>query len=105
MSRKSGATVVEIVVSKRAFEDFKRIWRVIALDSPGAADRLLLAMDAKIQKLRRYPEMGRARDDIRPGARMLVQGSYLILYEYRGDDRLVEIVAVVEGMRDLGDLF
>lgn len=97
--------MVEIVTSPRALADFRRIWRTIAFDSEAAADRLLLAMDASIQKLRKFPEMGVARNDIRPGARMLVHGAYLLLYEHRPKERVVEIVAVVEGMRDLDRLF
>jgi len=66
--------MTEIVVSRRAREDFKRIWLYIAHDNEAAADRLLLAIDAKIERLRGFPEIGVSRDDIRPGARALVHG-------------------------------
>ncbi len=94
-----------IVISRRAREDFKRIWTCIALDDDLAADRLLLALDAKIEKLRDFPGIGTSRDEIRPGVRTLVHGSYLILYDHDSDADQVEIVAVVEGMRDLDRLF
>ena len=94
-----------IVISRRAREDFKRIWTYIALDDDRAADRLLLALDVKIEKLRDFPGIGTSRDEIRPGARTLVHGTYLILYEYDAAADQVEIVAVVEGMRDLDRLF
>jgi toxin ParE1/3/4 len=97
--------MTEITVSRRAREDFKRIWLYIALDNETAADRLLLAMDDKIERLRTFPEIGTPRDEIRPGARSLVHGASLVLYEYRPDADMVEIVAVVEGMRDLNALF
>jgi len=97
--------MTEIVVSQRAKDDFKRIWRYIALDNEEAADRLLLALDAKIERLRTYPEIGSSRDEIRPGARTLVHGSYLVLYEYHATTDTVEIVAIVEGMRDLSQIF
>lgn len=97
--------MTEIVLSRRAREDFKRIWTYIALDDDRAADRLLLALDARIERLRDFPGIGTARDEIRPGARTLVHGSYLILYEHDADADRVEIVAVVEGMRDLDRLF
>ncbi|MEG8041189.1 type II toxin-antitoxin system RelE/ParE family toxin [Sphingomonas sp. LR60] len=90
-----------MVLSRRAREDLKRIWTYIALDDDHAADRLLLALDAKIERLRDFPGINTARDDIRPGARTLVHGSYLILYEHDADADQVGIVAVVEGMRDL----
>jgi toxin ParE1/3/4 len=97
--------VIEIVLSRRAREDFKRIWRFIAADNEAAADKLLLAIDKSIERLRRHPEIGRKRNDIRPGARMLVYGNYIVLYEFRRPENTVEIVAVVEGMRDLEYLF
>lgn len=95
----------DIVVSCRAQEDFKRIWHFIALDSAQAADRLLLALEAKIERLRDFPQIGTSRDDIRPGARTLIHGRYLVLYEHIQASDLVEIVAVVEAQRDLGSLF
>ena len=70
-----------------------------------AADRLLRAINVKIERLRIFPEIGRARDDLRHGARGLVHGSYLILYEYDAARDVVSIVTVVEGMRDLDRLF
>lgn len=94
-----------IVISRRAREDFKRIWTYIALDDERTADRLLLALDAKIERLRDFPGIGTSRDEIRAGARTLVHGSYLILYEHDVGTDQVEIVAVVEGMRDLNRLF
>ncbi len=97
--------MTDIVVSRRAREDFKRIWLYVALDNEAAADRLLLAIDGKIERLRTFPEIGGSRDDIRPGVRALVHGSYLVLYEFHAETDTVEIVAVVEGMRDLGALF
>ncbi|HZL00902.1 MAG TPA: type II toxin-antitoxin system RelE/ParE family toxin [Caulobacteraceae bacterium] len=97
--------MTKIVLSRRAREDFKRIWSYIAFDSETAADRTLMAIDAKIGRLRSFPESGSPRDDIRPGARMIVHGSYLTLYDYDAASKTVEIVAIVEGMRDLERLF
>ncbi|MBN8841416.1 MAG: type II toxin-antitoxin system RelE/ParE family toxin [Sphingomonadales bacterium] len=95
----------DIVISRRAQEDFKRIWQYVALDDDSAADRLLLAIDKKIRRLGDFPDIGASRDDIRPGARSLVHGSYLILYEHHAASDQVEIVTVVEGVRDLSRLF
>jgi len=97
--------MAEICISRRAREDFKRIWRYIALDHEPAADRLLLALESKIERLSVFPEIGRPRDDIRSGARALVHGAYLILYDYDAASDVVEIVTVVESMRDLERLF
>lgn len=97
--------MADIIISREAQADFKRIWHYIALDDEAAADRLLLAIDEKIGRLRDFPNLGAPRDEIFPGAHTLVHGSYLVLYEYDPAVDQIEIVAVVEGMRDLDRLF
>lgn len=96
--------MTDIVISRRAKADFKSIWRYIAEDNATAADHLLLVIDDKIEQLRQFPEIGAIRDDIRPGARMLVHGNYLVLYEYDRENSLINIITVVHGARDLGAL-
>lgn len=95
--------MADVIVSRRAEEELREIWRWIALDSPDAADRVLLRIDAKLQALCDFPDIGTIRDDIRPGVRMLVEGNYLLLYEHHEVDGLVELVSVVDGRRDLGE--
>ena len=97
--------VVELFVSHRAEDELRQIWRYVAAENPAAADQLLLRIDEKLQFLRDFPAIGTQRDDIRPGFRMLVEGNYLLLYEYQAADGAVELVAVVDGRRDLSDLF
>jgi toxin ParE1/3/4 len=97
--------VAELFVSRRAEEELRQIWRHIAAENPGAADRLLLRIDDKLQVLRDFPGMGTLRDDIRPGFRMLVEGNYLLLYEHDTVNDSVELIAIVDGRRDLRELF
>jgi toxin ParE1/3/4 len=97
--------VTDIVISRRARDDFKRIWRYIALDNESVADRLLLAIDAKIERLREFPELGATRPEIAAGARVLIHGTYLILYEFERAKDTVQIISIVEGMRDLDNIF
>lgn len=49
--------------------------------------------------------MGRLREDIRARARMLIEPPYLVLYDYHAHVEVVEIVTIVDGRRDLRDLF
>lgn len=93
--------MVDVVVTQRAEAELRAIWRVIALDRPAAADRVLLAIDEKIGRLQKFPDLGVPRDDVRPGMRMLVEGNYLVLYEHRETESLIEIVSVIDGRRDL----
>lgn len=97
--------MTDIVTSLRAEEELREIWRYIAEDSPDAADRVLMRIDAKLKRLCEFPKLGTKRDDIRPGVRMLVEGSYLLLYEHDETARTVELVSVVDGRRDLSEWF
>ena len=97
--------MAELFVSRRAEADLRSVWRYIASDNPAAADRVLLRIDKRMQILRRFPEIGVLRNDIRRGMRMLVEGSYLLLYEYASKKDEVELTAVVDGRRELSGLF
>lgn len=97
--------MTELFVSRRAEEELRQIWRYIASENPEAADRLLLRIDDKLQRLRDFPSIGSQRDDIRPGFRMLVEGNYLLLYEYDAANDAIELVAVIDGRQDLTELF
>lgn len=58
-----------------------------------------------MQALRDFPDIGTIRNDLRRGARMLVEGNYLLLYEHHATNGIVELVSVVDGRRDLSGLF
>ncbi len=55
--------------------------------------------------MRDFPKIGALRDEIRPGFRMLVEGNYLLLYEYDEESDAVELISVVDGRQDLTELF
>jgi len=94
--------MARVVFTKKAREDLIDIWLHIADDDPVAADWVLDRLDEAADHLADHPAMGAARDDIRPGLRYLVSGSYLLLYQTT--DTGVEIVRVVHGRRDLFSL-
>jgi len=74
--------VPELRHSLGARADLKRIWRFIAVDNEPAADRLLLMIEERIATLATFPQVAPARDDIRPGFRMLVVSGYRVIYEF-----------------------
>jgi len=96
--------VAELFVSRRAEADLRSIWRYIASHNPDAADRVLLRLDRRLQVLRRYPAIGAPRSDIRPGMRMLVEGNYLLLYAYDTRKDEVDVIAIIDGRRELSGL-
>jgi toxin ParE1/3/4 len=101
---------VEVVWSPQARRDLLNIYFFIGLDNPAAAERLCTAIETKANALGHFPRLGRRRPEIRPSVRMLVEGPYLILFETHPDTDegqidQVEIVRVVDGRRDLTNLF
>jgi toxin ParE1/3/4 len=86
------------------------IYCFIALDNPAPADRILDKLQSDIQMLARNPRLCQRRPDIRPSMRIFVEHPYLILYETHPDTdegpvSAVEIVRIVDGRRNLKDLF
>lgn len=77
--------------------DIEGIVLYIATDNPSAAMGWLDDLHGKLRALAEMPEMGAARDDVRPGLRMLAFGRYLILHRLEAD--AVEIVRVLHGAR------
>ena len=94
--------MARVVRTRQARADLIDIWRYVAQHDRQAADRLLLQIDVACDRLRHNPELGPARDEIRPGLRYLIVGQYLVLYRRVDDD--VEVVRVVHGRRDLFNL-
>jgi toxin ParE1/3/4 len=97
--------VTEVRHSVQARADLKRIWRFVAFDNEPAADRLLLMIEERIAQLATFPQSAPARDDIRPGFRMMVASGYRVIYEFSPSNDAVEIIAVVEPYRDIEALF
>ncbi|MBI1867755.1 MAG: type II toxin-antitoxin system RelE/ParE family toxin [Methylocystis sp.] len=100
----------ELHWSRRAREDLLDIYVVIGLDNSVAAERIYDRLERRAKSLVDQPRLGPRRNDIRPAARMLVEGPYLILYETSPDTDVgpvesIEIVRIVDGRRDLHSLF
>ncbi|MDX2142252.1 MAG: type II toxin-antitoxin system RelE/ParE family toxin [Rhodospirillaceae bacterium] len=92
-----------VTQTPRAGADLDDIWLHVALDNPGAADRLIDRIVARCRDLAAHPFLGTARPEIAPEARMLVADDYIILYRVKGAD--TEIVRIVHGARRLEGLF
>ena len=75
---------VEIVWSPLARARLREIRAFVALDKPGAAERLATRLVAIVEALRNHPHLGRAGAE--PGLRELVIGGtpYTVLYRVRG---------------------
>ena len=101
---------VKLVWTPQAREDLIEIYTYIGLDNPSAAERVYDAVQAKTESLVDYPRVGARRPDIRTSTRILIEGPYLVLYETHPDSDEggideVEIVRIVDGRRNLKNLF
>ena len=101
---------VKLLWTPQAREDLIEIYTYIGLDNPSAAERIFDTIRAKAKLLVNHPRLGVRRPDIRPSTRMSIEGPYLILYETHpdcdeGNIDDVEIVRIVDGRRNLKNLF
>jgi toxin ParE1/3/4 len=91
--------VAEVVLSRRARADLDRILRFLWRKNRQAAQRCRARFGKVFLRLEAWPESGAPRDDLRPGLRMVVVSPYLVLYRFA--DRVVFVVTVIHGARDL----
>ena len=82
-----------------ARRDLLDIWIGIARDNPAATDRVYDRLEARVQILERFPELGMARPDIASDARVLVEPPFLILYRLIPEG--AQIVRVLHGARKI----
>jgi len=92
--------VASIVWSVGARNDLRELVQFIAYDSPTyAASTSRRILDA-VDRLRRYPKLGRVVPEYdHPSIRELIVGNYRVVYRVRG--QRVGIGAIVQGSRDL----
>lgn len=83
--------------------DLNEIWEFVAKDSASAAIKLVDTMEDKCRTLSDHPDMGRSRNDLEPGIRLLPVGKYAICY--RAIAGGIEIVRVLHFSRDIQALF
>ncbi len=91
--------------SLTARADLSGIW-IYYFQSSGrsAADAIVRNIESACRMLDDHPFAGRARDEVRPGLRSLVANPYVIFYRI-GQDSVAEIVRVLDGRRDLEEIF
>ena len=92
-----------VIIAPRAEADIEAIADHVSESSPAAALRTARELRARCEGLNRFPERGRAREDVRAGLRSIIHGNYVILYRVLPDH--VRIERVAHGARDLADMF
>ena len=104
------ASVSEVGWTPQARADLLDIYVLIGIDNPPAAERYFDRIEHKASLLAQHPRLGVRRADIRPALRMMIETPYLILYRTSPDTddgpiHRVEIVRIVDGRRDLSQVF
>jgi toxin ParE1/3/4 len=94
--------VAEFFLLPQAHCDLEAIEARLARDDLKVARRIMVAMVETFELLAQFPRLGRARPELRAGVRSFPLEGYVILYHLvRGE---VEILRVIRGERDLGDI-
>jgi toxin ParE1/3/4 len=82
--------LAEVRLSAAADADLTEIWRWSAEHfGPDAATAYLLQIDAALDRLRDFPELGAVRSDLTPPVRLVASGSHRVFYELRGGEVFV----------------
>ncbi|MBV9330421.1 MAG: type II toxin-antitoxin system RelE/ParE family toxin [Alphaproteobacteria bacterium] len=84
-----------VVFSRRAAAEVEEIAAFLAEQGQAAADRFARALQRAQQQLSQFPNSG--APGLRPGARRLVFGDYILSYRRRGSE--IEIFAVRHARR------
>ena len=90
--------------SPEAEADLLEIWHWGAQHfSSDIADTHLREIDKAARNLQRFPETGRAREELRPGLRSVVIFPTVLFYRVVSDT--IEVVRVVDGRRNIAAIF
>lgn len=90
--------------SPEAIDDLSDIWNYYAgVAEAATADAIIDTIRAACRLLDEHPFAGRTREEIRPGIRCVVASPHVVFYRVI-EDR-AEIVRVLDGRRDIEEIF
>jgi toxin ParE1/3/4 len=84
--------------------DLSQIWSYYA-NAAGrhTADKIVREIGKVCRLLEDHAFAGRARDEVRPGLRSIAARPYVVFYRVRDD--VAEVIRVLDGRRDLDEIF
>jgi toxin ParE1/3/4 len=90
--------------SSHALTDLSDIWDYYAkIAGRHTADKIVYEIGEACRILEDHPFAGRGRNEVRPGLRSVVARPHVIFYRVKND--VAEIVRVLDGRRDLDEIF
>ncbi len=88
--------------TEQARSDLINIHHAISDHNPSIADVRVRRITERCLQLAAFPQSGPTRPDIAPDARTLVIERWMVIYRLTADG--VQVVRIVDGMRDLSNL-
>ena len=95
--------MTEYIIAPDAVRDLEEISTYYAIHNIEAGEKLLDEFEARCRYLVSFPKIGKSYRSIRSDLRGISFSGYIIFY--RVSERVVEILRVVSGSRDLEALF
>ena len=95
--------MTEYIIAPGAARDLEEISTYYAVHNIEAGEKLLDEFEARCRYLLSFPNIGKSYRSIRSDLRGISFSGYIIFY--RVSERIVEILRVVSGSRDLEALF
>lgn len=89
-----------VILTPQSLSDLEAIVRRIAADGPDRARAFGNTLVDRALSVGAFPEMGRMVPEVGdPAVREMIHGSYRIIYEVRGDPRVVFVLRFWHGAR------
>jgi toxin ParE1/3/4 len=90
--------------SPEARADLSEVWNYyVNVAGRNTADKIVREIDEVCRLLEEHPFAGRARDEVRHGLRSIAARPHVVFYRVKND--VAEIVRVLDGRRDLDEIF
>ena len=91
-------------ITPRASQDIEAIADYLATQSSlASAESFLKGIDATLNRVAQFPQIGRKRNELYPGLRSLPYKQYLIFYRLLDD--AIEVFRIISGYQDVTALF
>lgn len=82
-------------------DDLSAAYAYLADRNQVAADRLLDELEVAVHLIAVFPEIGRRRDEVRPGVRSFRLRGFPHIVFYRQDAQSIVLLRVLHGVRDI----
>jgi toxin ParE1/3/4 len=93
---------MQLVRRPRFLDDLTEAYAYLADRNPSAADQLLDDVEAAASLLAEFPQLGRPREELRPGVRSLRLPRFPHIVIYRLANDSVVLLRLLHGARDIG---